>query len=366
MPMRNSRDEPVAKALDPFQSQMLTARYRGILKDVIHTHILSGEPVSSRAISKLGRQRLSAATIRNVMADLEELGLLRQPHTSAGRVPTEAAYRLYVEGLMRLHQLPTEEKVYIEESLRDVAGDAEQLMSAVTHLLSELSHQVGLVVTPRVDEVVLKSADFVSIGGKRVLCVLVAQSGFVDHLVIETEEETSREDLVRISNYLTETFAGQRLGEIRDRLLQMMDDDRQHLDRWLARAIDLARQVVDDSATPEVLVEGTTTLLDQPELANLGQVRRMLDTFADKARLLKLLSQCLGQDGVRVVLGDESEVTSELDFSLVATTYSLGEGRRALGCLGIIGPSRMEYRRIVPLVSFLGGSLSRALVAKDQ
>lgn len=365
MPLRNSKDEHLTKALDPLHVERLNARSREILEDIIHTHIMSGEPVSSRAISKLDRQRLSAATIRNVMADLEEVGLLRQPHTSAGRVPTEAAYRLYVEGLMRLHQVPNEEKVYIEESLQDVAGDAEQLMSAVTHLLSELSHQVGIVVTPRVDEVVLKSADFVSIGGRRVLCVLVSQTGLVDHLVIETEEETSREDLVRISNYLTESFSGCRLRDIRDRLLQMMDDDRQHLDRWLASAIDLARQAIDDSAPPEVLVEGTTTLLDQPELANLGQVRRMLDTFADKARLLKLLSRCLGQEGVRVVLGDESDVTSELDFSLVATAYSLGEGRRALGCLGIIGPSRMEYRRIVPLVSFLGDSLSRALAAKD-
>ena len=350
-------------ASGPLPAVGLSERYQAILKDIIHTHIVSGEPVSSRTISKHGRQRLSAATIRNVMADLEEQGLLRQPHTSAGRVPTEAAYRLYVEGMMRLHQLSTDEKRYIEESLEDVAGDAEQLMSVVTHLLSELSHQVGIVLTPVIEEIVLKSADFVSLGGRRVLCVLVAQSGFVDHLVVETEDELSREDLVRVSNYLTETFSGTRLADIRTRLLDLMDDERQNLDRWLARAVDLGRQAVGGSPEQEVLLEGTTTLLDQPELGDLGQVRRMLDTFADKARLLRLLTKCLGSDGVRVVLGDDSDVTSELDFSLVAAPY--GVGAKTLGCLGIMGPSRMEYRRVVPLVGFLGATLSRTLASTD-
>ena len=343
---------------------MLNERYREVLKDIIHAHITSGEPVSSRTISKHGRQRLSSATIRNVMVDLEELELLRQPHTSAGRIPTEAAYRLYIEGLMGLQFLPVEEREHIDAVLQSVAGDPEQLMAATTHLLSELSHQVGVVLTPALEDVILKSADFVSLGGKRVLCVVVATSGYADHLVVETEEALSRSELVRISNYMTETFAGLRLGDVRDALLERMDADRQDVGRWLSGAVTLARQAIEVSPEQEVLVEGTHALLDLPELADIDQVRRMLDTFADKARLVKLLNKCLSGEGVRVVLGEDSDVTSELDFSLVATTY--GVGRNAQGCLGIIGPARMEYRRMVPLVRFLGESLSNALSTSNQ
>ena len=337
----------------------LNPRDREILKDIIYTHILSGEPVSSRAVSKHAQHSLSAASIRNIMADLEESGLLMQPHSSAGRVPTEAAYRYYIENLMQMRRVSASERCYIEEYLLDASTDTDHLMSAATHLLSELSDQVGVVLTPSVEEIVLKSIDFVSLGRRRVLCVMVSTTGFLDHLVIEVEDELSREELVRISNYVTRTYSEYRLSEIRDQLLRMMDAERARVDRWLASAIHLARRAVDSSANKEVLVEGTTSLLDRPELANLEQVRRMLDTFADQARLVKMLNKCLTGDGVRVFIGEDSDVTSELDFSLVATSYGVGD--TTLGSLGIMGPSRMEYPRMVPLVRYLGETLSRAL-----
>ena len=342
----------------------LASRDREILKDIIYTHILSGEPVSSRAVSKHAQHSLSAASIRNVMADLEDSGLLAQPHSSAGRVPTEAAYRFYVESLMQMRQISSREQAYIEDYLLDAANDTEHLLNAATHLLSELSDQVGVVLTPAVDEIVLKSIDFVSLGQRRVLCVMVSTTGFLDHLVIETDDDLPREQLVRISNYVTEQFAGHRLPEIRDQLLQMMDAERATVDHWLASAIDLARRAVDSSTSPEVLVEGTTALLDRPELSKVDQVRRMLDTFADKARLIALLDKCLTGDGVRVFLGEDSDVTSELDFSLVATSYGVGE--TTLGSLGVIGPARMEYPRMVPLVRYLGETLSRALASGNR
>lgn len=340
----------------------LSSRYREILTDVIFTHIRSGGPVSSRAVSKQGRHRLSAATIRNVMADLEEAGLLKQPHTSAGRVPTEAAYRLYVDNLMQLERISSREKRYIEEQLS--TDDADGLMSATSHLLSELSHQVGVVLTPSVEDIVFKTADFILLDERKVLCIIVSMSGTVDHLAIEIEEAVSREELLRISNYMTDNFGGMRLGEIRDRLLQMMAAERARLDRWLALTISLAQQAVGVSHIQEVLVEGTTALLDQPELSDLENVRKMLDTFADQARLARMLSQCLASDGVRVFLGEDFDVTSELDFSLVATSY--GVESRALGSLGVIGPARMDYSRVVPLVRYLGETLSRALASAGQ
>ncbi|MEM7350175.1 MAG: heat-inducible transcriptional repressor HrcA [Acidobacteriota bacterium] len=339
----------------------LNPRGREILKDIIYTHILSGEPVSSRAVSKHAEHSLSAASIRNVMADLEDSGWLAQPHSSAGRVPTQAAYRLYVESLMQMRRLSSRERAYIEEYLLDASNDTDHLLNAATHLLSELSDQVGVVLTPSVEEIVLKSMDFVSLGPRKVLCVMVSTSGFLDHLVIEIEDEISREELVRISNYVTSQYAGTGLLEIRDQLLRLMDAERAHVDRWLASAIDLARRAIGGSGGQGVIIEGTSSLLGKPELADLDQVRLMLDTFADKARLVKMLNKCLTGDGVRVFLGEDSDVTSELDFSLVATTY--GVGQTTLGSLGIIGPARMEYPRMVPLVRFLGETLSRALAS---
>ncbi len=358
MPTRKS-----TKRSSPPQGTELSSRDREILKDIIITHIKSGEPVSSRAVSKHTQHSLSAASIRNVMADLEEWGYLAQPHTSAGRVPTPAAYRLYVESLMQISNLSARERRYIEEHLGD-AGQGGHLMSAVTHLLSDLSHQVGIVLTPTVEETILKTVDFIPLGGRRVLCVLVSSSAFIDNLVIDLEEDISRRELVRISNYLTANFSGLHLRQIRDRLLSRMAEERAHVDRWLARAIELARRAMDGSQAPEVLVEGTATLLDQPELSSLESVRRMLDTFADQARLVKMLNSCLASDGLRVFIGEDNDVTSELDFSLVATTY--GVGKRSLGSLGIIGPSRMEYPRIVPLVRYLGETLSNALAGEGK
>lgn len=356
MPNRPRQDFP------PADVPPLNSRYREILKDIIWTHILSGGPVSSRAVSKHGQHQLSAATIRNVMADLEEAGLLRQPHTSAGRVPTEAAYRLYVRRLMPNEPISARERRYIEDQLS--SSDADQLMNIATHLLSELSHQVGVVLTPLVEEIVLKSADFVSLGNRKVLCVVVSSSGFIDHLVIETGDEIPREELMRISNYVTQNFAGKRLKQIRDQLLAEMDAERAKVDCWLGQAIRLARQAIDGPSSQEVLVEGTATLLDQPELADLEQVRRMLETFADQARLVEMLNRCLTSEGVRVFLGEDCEITSELDFGLVATCY--GVDQHTLGSLGVIGPSRMEYPRVVPLVRYLGETLSKALASAGQ
>ena len=344
--------------------QALDSRGREVLRDIIHTYVATGEPVSSRVLSKHAQHGVSSATIRNVMADLEDLELLRQPHTSAGRVPTEKAYRLYIENLMRMRRVSARERRYIDDQL-DVAAAADDLVSIASHLLSELSSQVGVVLTPAAQDIVMRSADFVPLGGHRVLCVLVSQSGFVDNVVVETETEIERGDLVRFSNYFTEHYAGRTLREVRDLLLRTMAEERQQLDAWLRQAMAFAQQALAEQVKRDVLVEGASTLLGRPELSDVDRVRRMLDTFADKARLANVLSLCLeADDGVRVYLGEDSEVTSELEFSVVATPY--GVDGSALGSLGVIGPSRMEYPRVVPLVRYLGETLTRALAREEE
>ena len=345
--------------VDARDNGKLSPRDREILKDVILTYILSAEPVSSRSVSKHAKLGLSAATIRNVMADLEEWGYLMQPHTSAGRVPTAAAYHLFIHSLMENRAVPARERRYIEDNLKVGVSDADQLMGTASHLLSELSSQVGVVVTPAMGETVLKAIDFVPVSGRKILCVVVSSTGFIDNKVIETEEEVSREELVRISNYLTEHFAGQTLREIRERLVRMMIEEKAQMDRMLARTIELANAGLAADGAPGVVVDGTTMLLAKPEMADIARVRRMFDAFADKARLVRILNRCIQGGGVRVLIGEDCELTSDFEVSVVATPYGYGE--RPLGTLGIVGPSRMDYEKIIPLVNFLGETLSRAL-----
>jgi len=340
--------------------ERLSSRDREILRDVILTHILSAEPVSSRSVAKKGGLGLSAATIRNVMADLEEWGYLAQPHTSAGRVPTAAAYHLFIESMMSARRPSLRERRYIDDSLSGSANGADQMMGTASHLLTELTSQVGIVVTPALGDTVLKAVDFVPIAGRKVLCVVVSMTGFIDNKVIETEEEIPRHELVRISNELTESFGGLPLREIRERILRMMVEERVQMDRVLARTIELAKNgIPSGESAPGVVVDGASTLLAKPELGDIQRVRRMFEAFADKARLVKILSQCMQGGGVRVLIGSDSDLTSELDFSLVATSYGVGE--QPMGTLGILGPSRMDYEKVIPLVHYLGETLSRAL-----
>ncbi len=342
----------------------LSARDREILKDVTLTYIQTGEPVSSRSVAKLRRNQLSAATIRNIMADLEEQGYLAQPHASAGRIPTGAGYHTYIDSLMPARLVPVRARRYIDENLRDSPADGTTPLAVATHLLTELSNQIGIVVTPVLADTVVKALSFVRLSGKRVLCVVVSSGGAVDNKVIETLTPLPRRELNRISNYLTDNFAGMTLRQIRDRLLQLMAEERAQLDQLLAHAITLAQQALGTQEEHELLIEGTSAILMQPELADIERVRKLMDTFTDKARLVRILGQLIDGPGVRVVIGEDSDLTSDLDFSLVATTY--GGCDRPLGTLGVFGPSRMEYQIMVPLVQYLGQTLTAALGSRGD
>ncbi|MBZ0112446.1 MAG: heat-inducible transcriptional repressor HrcA [Thermoanaerobaculia bacterium] len=345
--------------VDTASIHTLNPRDRDILRDVIYTYIAQGEPVSSRTMARQEKSGLSAATIRNVMADLEELGFLHQPHTSAGRVPTATGYHAYIDTLMEQKRVSTKQKRFISDHLRRAGDDGEERMNATSQLLSKLSQQVGLVLIPALGETVLKAIDFVPLTGSKVLCVVVSSTGFVDSKVVALEAEVTPEELIRAANYLNENFAGLSIRQIRDRLLKLMDDERNQVNRLLGLVITLAGRSLGQSDVPEVLVDGAAGLLSQPELSDLRRVRRLFDAFDEKVRLVQLLNQCLEGQGVRTWIAEDSALTSELDFSLIATNYSVGG--RVLGSLGIMGPSRMEYEKVIPLVEYLANSLSDAL-----
>lgn len=335
-------------------------RDRKILEDVIRTFIHTGSPVGSRSVAKMARHGLSAASIRNVMADLEESGYLFQPHTSAGRVPTAAGYHYYIDSLMPNRELPESERKYIQENMREVLTDVEELMNVVTHLLTEMTSQIGLVLAPTLGETKIKAIHFLRLSGRRAVCVLESEGGLVEQRIVQTVNAMSQEELIRISNYLTETFSGQSLREIRDHLLTLMADEKMEIDELLQGAISLAQQALGIDESPELLVEGTEAVITQPELADIDRVRKLLETFTDKVELVRVLDQLIAGGGTRVIIGEESDLTSPLNFSLVATTY--GSPGKVLGALGIFGPSRMEYEKVVPLVDFLGRTVSETLV----
>lgn len=338
---------------------ILSPRDREILRDVIRTFIDTGEPVSSRSVAKHDRHGVSSATIRNVMADLEDLGFLSQPHTSAGRVPTEDGYHFYIDSLMPNRTVSERERAFIENELSAGSVDGERLMSSASQLLSQLSHQIGIVQTPSIAETELKSISFVPLSGNKILCIVVSGNGFVDNKLIETTSKLSADELLRISNYVTDNFAGLTVRQIRDRLIALMAEERARVDQLLASAIELARNALDLDGGQDIFVQGTNSMLSQPELANLARVQRLLDTFADRAGLVQLFNQLMSGQGVRVLIGQDSDLTGALDFSLVATTY--GVAGRPLGALGVFGPSRMPYQKLIPLVTYFGERLSRAL-----
>lgn len=363
-PIRSASGPSRATGSKELPRPELSGRDREILKAVIAAYILGAEPVSSRVVARHGGLGLSSATVRNAMADLEEAGYLAQPHTSAGRIPTAAGYHLFIESLMRERRVPARDRRYIRENLSGAPPGPESLMARATELLTELSHQVGVVVAPALGDTVLRAVHFLRMSGNKVLCVVVAATGFVDNKVIETDEPVPREKLVEIANYLTENFAGMTLRQIRDRLLAKMTEERAQMDHLMALTIRLAEQGLAVRDVPELMLGDAAPLLSHPELADIARVRRMFEAFADKARLVEMLNRCLtGDGGVRVLIGEDADLTSELDFSLVATPY--GAGGEALGALGVFGPSRMEYQRLIPLVGYIGASLSRALAGSS-
>lgn len=344
-------------------ANQLSDRDKAILREVVLAYTLTGEPVSSRTIARHSTLGVSAATIRNSMADLEEGGLLSQPHTSAGRMPTAEAYRMYVDSLMPPVEIGDRERRLIDSALDEAVGSGDPLLSAAGHALSVLTQQVSVVLTPRMAETVLQAIDFVPLSRGRVLCVVASVGGFVDHKILEVDD-IARDDLTRIANYLNEQFAGMSLGQIRRRLIELLEDERTRVDELLQRSVMLARKALVADAAQDVVVDGTASALTQPELADVDRVRRLLATFEHKVKLVNLLSRLIEGQGVRVLIDDDSDLTSELGFSLVATSY--GTGDRPVGSLGVLGPTRMEYGRIVGLVNYLGERLTAAFQANAR
>ncbi|HET9299927.1 MAG TPA: heat-inducible transcriptional repressor HrcA [Candidatus Polarisedimenticolaceae bacterium] len=332
----------------------LGAREREVLKSVIRAHIVTGTPVGSKTLSLGTGMDLSPATIRNVMAELEERGLLVQPHPSAGRVPTDTAYRLYVDHWMGAPRVVPAQAQAIDEALR-TRRDVAELLEEASRQLSRLSHHVGVVLAPELRRIVVEHLEFVRLDPRRVVAVLVDRTGVVHNRIVEDENASDQEDLDRVGRWLTDQFAGRTLQQMREELLRRVSEE------WAA-GLALARKAVEPAAGEpegELFVEGMANLLDEPAFADLARMRAILKTLEEKSRLVDLLGRVLDGEGVQVVIGSENPLPGLADCSLVTSTY--GAGDRVLGTVGVVGPTRMEYARTVALVDHLAKVLTRLL-----
>jgi len=338
----------------------LDPREREILKSVILAHVVTGEPVGSRTISKGGGLDLSPATIRNIMADLEERGLLAQPHTSAGRIPTDSAYRLYVDQLMDAHRMIPRQTQAIDEALVKSRGEIPELLVEASRQLSRFSNQVGVVLTPELRRIVVEHVEFVRLEPRRVVAILVDRSGVVHNRILDTDDPLEQEELDRVGRYLSEQYSGRTLPEMRQALLTRMSEDTALCDGLLTRSLELGSRAVEgDEGGKDVIVEGASNLLGSPEFTDVARMKALFRTLEKKSRLVDLLSRVLGAEGVQVVIGRENPVSDLAACSLVASPYSSGD--RVMGTVGIVGPTRMEYARAIALVEHLARVLTRLL-----
>ena len=344
---------------------ILESRQKDVLKSVIRAHIVTGEPVGSRTVSRGAGLDLSPATIRNIMAELEEHGLLVQPHTSAGRVPTDLAYRLYVDRLMGRSRMSAAQTHEIDEALERSRGEIPELLEETSRQLSRLSSHVGVVLAPEWRRIVVEQLEFVRLGPHRVVTILVGRSGVVHNRILEVEDPVEQAELDRIGSYLSERYHGWTLPKIREELKQRITQERATYNLLASKALELGRQAVDLArADSEVFIEGTSNLLNSPEFSDLERMRSVFRTLEEKSRLVEILGRVLDEDGVQVVIGEENDDADLATCSLVASPYRSGE--RVMGTVGIVGPTRMEYARAVALVDYLAQVLSRLLSTTDH
>ena len=342
----------------------LPERDRRILAAVVQAYIEHGEPISSLWLASRGFG-VSSATLRNVMARLEDYGYVRQPHTSAGRVPTDLGYRNYVDALLseRRSSRPTAQ---VEARLRR-AATVEHLMTHVSQEVSRASHQVGFAIAPPMDSTRLEHLDLVALDGGRVLVVVVATGGHVSHKVIEPSEPYDQVELQEAANFLNSEFRGHSLLEVRQAVLERLREERTLYDALMARALRLASTTFADlEAGHTIFVQGTSLLLDdvggEDSEATLAALRTLLQMIEEKTRLVELLDEYMSGDGLTIVIGSENAAPDLQPFSLVVSTYSDG---RSIGAVGVIGPTRMRYSRAITAVEMLSKTIGRMVASKS-
>ncbi len=345
------------------RDEALNERAQRLLRVLVQSYIRDGQPVGSRSLSRESGLVLSSATVRNVMADLEELGFVTSPHTSAGRVPTDKAYRFFVDSLLRAHA-PTDD-ASLEEIRRQLDVPVESnksLVATASQLLSNITQLAGVVTLPPKQVSVLTHIEFLPLSENRVLVVLVLDDREVQNRIIHLDRHYGAEELRHAATFLNAQCSGRPLAQIRQELLGQMQETRESLNQVMQSAIQMAQRFFDESGAEEdieYVIAGETNLMGFGELSSVDKLKRLFEAFNEKRDMLHLLDQSLKAEGVQIFIGQESGYQILDDYSLVMAPYSGAKG--VIGVLGVIGPTRMAYERVIPIVELTARALGAAL-----
>jgi len=352
------------------------ARGQAVLAAVIKEHLVTGEAVGSLVLANKFSSGYgwSSATIRNVMSELEEAGLLEQPHTSAGRVPTDKGYRYYVDHMLAETRLSRADLRAIDAVFapgNPRGASPERLMERASHALSELSDNVGIVLSPSLAENRLNHIEFLKLSDNRVLVVLVTKSSIVHNKIIRIGDNLTQDELEKTARYLNTEFSGKSLLEIRAEILELMKEEKALYDRLLRNAVLLCDQSLEgDAGVGDVYVDGASNMLTKPDFVDVERMRDLFRTFEEKSRLVKILNECVAREqsfhgDINVVIGREHPTSSMQNCALITAPYHIGINEN-VGTLGVVGPMRIEYSRIMAMVNYMARLIERRLSEENS
>ncbi len=340
--------------------EALTAREKKVLELIMSGYISSAEPVGSRTLSKMIGSAWSPATIRNVMVGLEEQGFLYKPHVVAGRIPTGKAFRYYVNSLLTPFRPLGKREMHVLESFTSHRySHVEEIMGDASRALANLCKYTGIVVEPKVDFMLFKEVEFVKLSRTTILAVFVTSSGMVHTRLVATEEEFSQELLHGMKGYMNERCEGLPFYSVRKRIVEDMAKDREAFQYLMDKIMDVLEQIMNREEAREVYLEGTSRFIGVPELSDINRLRELFHALEKKEKLLKLFDRSVEQEGINVIIGTETEVKEMRDMSIITSCYEIDQKHQ--GVLGVIGPLRMDYSRIIPIVRYTAQAVTDLL-----
>lgn len=340
-------------------SKTLNERAQYLLKSLIEKHISDGQPVGSKTLAEDTSLSLSSASIRNVLADLEEKGYISSIHTSSGRVPTEKGYRFFVDSLITVKPMHSSAVAQFQDQL-SIGKNIQTLVNSASSLLSDLTHMVSVVSLPRKEHFILSQIEFLPLSPCRILAILVFNNKEVQNRVIQTSKDYSRDELIKAANYINETFLGYDLLTVRRKILKTMRSDKEKINELMKNAMSITDKALEDSSSKDAyVIAGETNLIDYASDSELNTLKKLFETFTQKQKMVDLLERCLQTQGIQIFIGKESNYSSLGNFSMITSTYAAED--EPIGVLGIIGPTRMPYDRIIPIVDITAKILTLTL-----
>ncbi len=339
----------------------LNERSLHLLKTLVERYIHDGQPVGSRVLSKDSGINLSPATIRNVMADLDDLGLIHSPHTSAGRVPTVKGYRFFVDSLLTVQPIESQTVNQLSSELKE-ADNADAVVGRASQMLSEVTKMAGVVTLPKRDVLCLRHIEFLPLSNTRVLVIFVTNEQEVHNKIIQTSKQFSEAELVQAANYLNSVYSGRSLAAVRQAVFEDFQQDQQKVNQGMVDAVNIAQQAFDQQPAEDYILTGETNLMGFNELSDMRHLKQLFDAFSQKQGVIHILDQCLLADGVQIYIGEESGYQAFDQCSLVTSSYAIND--ETVGVLGVIGPTRMAYEKVIPFVDMTAKLLGSALNPK--